>query len=253
MNFNPLNLSNKKIIVTGASSGIGRATAIYISKLGAKIVLTGRNEERLKETMKQLEGEGHSYCVYDLTDLNNIEIIFEEAVKDGVKLNGMVHSAGIPFVMPLRSLTPEAMQNCFTNDYFCFVELVRQYSKTKYCDGGSIVAISSVTSVKPVIGELGYCTAKSALNSAVECMAIELAKKHIRVNGVLAGNILTEMSEKTLAQYGNKELKDNEVKQSLIGRWGTADDIAAACAFLLSDMSSFTTASLLNSGGGGIK
>lgn len=250
MQFNPLNLKNKKVLITGASSGIGRATAIYISKLGAKVVLTGRNKERLEETMNHLDGVGHSYVAFDLTDLNNIESIFQEALKDGIKLNGMVHSAGIPFVMPLRNLTPETMQNCFTNDYFCFVELVRQYSKAKYCDGGSIVAISSVTSVKPVIGELGYCTAKSALNSAVECMAIELSKKHIRVNGVLAGNILTEMSERTLVQYGNKELKDNEVKQSLIGRWGTPDDIAAACAFLLSDMSSFTTASLLNSGGG---
>lgn len=250
MKFNPLKLENKKILITGASSGIGRATAIYISKLGAKVVLTGRNEVHLKETMEQLEGEGHSYVAFDLTNLNNIEIIFEAAIKDGVKLNGMVHSAGIPFVMPLRTLTPEAMQNCFTNDYFCFVELVRQYSKSKYSDGGSIIAISSITSEKPVIGELGYCTAKSALNSAVECMAVELAKKRIRVNGILAGNILTEMVEKTLLQFGNKELKDKQVQESLIGRWGTPDDIAAACAFLLSDMSAFTTASLLDCSGG---
>lgn len=248
--FNPLILKNKKILITGASSGIGRATAIYVSKLGAKVFLTGRNEDRLKKTMSQLEGEGHSYVAFDLTDLNNIESIFKVAVNDGIKLNGMVHSAGIPFVMPLRNLTPDAMQTCFTNDYFCFVELVRQYSKSKYCDGGSIVGISSVTAIKPVIGELGYCTAKSALNSAIECMAIELAKKHIRVNGVLAGCIKTEMTEQSFSLYGNKELKDIEVKQSLIGRWGTPDDIAAACAFLLSDMSSFTTASLLNSGGG---
>lgn len=250
MSFSPLNLEGRKVLITGASSGIGRATAIYISKLGATVVLTGRNEERLKETMSKLEGKGHSYVAFDLTDLNRIEVVFDAAIKDGAKLNGMVHSAGIPFVMPLRSLTPEAMQNCFTNDYFCFVELVRQYSKAKYCDGGSIVAISSVTSEKPVIGELGYCTAKSALNSAVGCMAVELAKKHIRVNGVLAGNILTEMAVNTLLQFGNKELKDKQVQESLIGRWGTPDDIAAACAFLLSDMSAFTTASLLDCSGG---
>ena len=250
MSFNPLSLNNKKFLITGGSSGIGRATAIYISKLGAKVVLTGRNEERLKDALCQLEGNGHSYIVFDLMNLDRIEEIFKTATNDGVKLNGLIHSAGVPCVMPLRNLTPNALQECFTNDYFCFVELVRQYSKTKYCNEGSIVAISSVTSIKPVIGELGYCTAKAALNSAIECMAIELAKKHIRVNGILAGNIMTEMTEKSFLLYGNKELKNNEVEQSLIGRWGTPDDIAAACAFLLSDMSSFTTASLLNSGGG---
>ncbi|MBR5964594.1 MAG: SDR family oxidoreductase [Treponema sp.] len=250
MSFNPCDLSGKKIFVTGASSGIGRATAIYISKLGAKVVLTGRNKERLEQTLSMLEGEGHSYVSFDLTDLDNIENIFMESVKDGVKLSGMVHSAGIPFVMPLRSLTPTALQECFKNDFFCFVELVRQYSKTKYCDGGSIVAISSVTSVKPVAGEVGYSTAKAALNNAVLSMATELSKKNIRINGVLAGNILTEMAERTLEQYGNRELKDNEVKQSLIGRWGTLEEVASACAYLLSDMSSFTTAHLLDVSGG---
>lgn len=250
MVFNPCDLSGKKILVTGASSGIGRATSVYISKLGAKVILTGRNKERLEQTVSMLEGEGHKYISFDLTDLDNIENIFKEAVKDGVKLNGMVHSAGIPFVMPLRSLTPATLQECFKNDFFCFVELVRQYSKTKYCDGGSIVAISSVTSVKPVVGEVGYSTAKAALNNAVLSTATELSKKNIRINGILAGNILTEMAERALEQYGSRELKDNEVKQTLIGRWGAPDEVAAACAYLLSDMSSFTTSHLLDVSGG---
>jgi NAD(P)-dependent dehydrogenase (short-subunit alcohol dehydrogenase family) len=250
MSLNPLDLSNRKILVTGASSGIGRATAIYLSKLGAKIVATGRNDDRLVQTLGLLEGKGHISIRFDLSDLDSIETIFKEAVKDGIKLNGMVHSAGIPFVMPLRSLTPSALQECFKIDFFCFVELVRQYSKTKYCDGGSIVAISSVTSVKPVAGEVGYSTAKAALNNAVLSMATELSKKNIRINGILAGNILTEMTERSLEQYGSKELKDNEVKLSLIGRWGTPEDVAATCAYLLSDMSSFTTAHLLDVGGG---
>lgn len=248
--YNPCDLSKRKILITGASSGIGRATAVYISKLGAQVVLTGRNIERLKETNSMLLGKGHSIIAFDLTDLDNIETIFEKTTADGVKFDGMVHSAGIPFVMPLRNLSPSALKDCFVNDFFCFVELVRQYSKTKYSDGGSIVAISSVTSIKPVIGEVGYSTAKAALNNSVLSMASELSKKNIRINGILAGNILTEMSEFSMEQYGSRELKDNEVKLSLLGRWGTPEEVAAASAYLLSDMSSFTTAHLVDVGGG---
>lgn len=250
MCFNPLNLSGRKILITGASSGIGRATAIYLSKLGAQIVCAGRDKTRLQVTISQLSGEGHSFISYDLTDLDNIENIFIEATSDGIKLNGFVHSAGIPFVMPLRSLTPLSMLDCFKNNFFCFVELVRQFSKVKYSSGGSIVAISSINSKRPVIAETAYCTAKSALNTSIKSLALELSKKQIRINGILAGNIMTEMSKKVLLEYNNIERKDNEVKQSLIGRWGTPEDIAAGCAFLLSDMSSFITASLLNMGGG---
>lgn len=249
-NFNPLSLENKKILITGASSGIGRATAIYLSRLGAKIVLNGRNLERLNETEKQLEGNGHIVISFDLTDIDNLEKIFEVAIKDGEKLNGFVHCAGIPCVVPLRALSPNILSDCFKTDFFCFVELVRQYAKSKYSDGGSIVAISSVTSVKPVVAETAYSTAKAAINASVLSMATELSKKNIRINGILVGNVLTEMSEKSLKQYESKNLKDAEVAQSLIGRWGTPDDVAAASAFLISDMSAFTTASLLDVGGG---
>ena len=250
-NFNPLDLSNKKILITGASSGMGKATSIYLSKLGAQIVATGRNLKRLEMTFGQLVGNHHKIIAFDLCDLNNIGNLFLTAIEDGKKLDGMVHSAGIPFVMPLRGLAPKLMQECFENDFFCFVELVRQFFKTKYSnEKSSIVGISSVTSVKPVIGEVGYTTAKAALNASISSMAIELSKRHIRINGILAGNILSEMTEKIFKEYGNKELKDREVEQSLIGRWGACDDVAAACAFLISDMSSFTTASLLDVGGG---
>ncbi|MBP5156866.1 MAG: SDR family oxidoreductase [Treponema sp.] len=250
--FNPCSLQDKKILVTGASSGIGRAVALYCSRLGARLVLSGRDEGRLKETLEQLEGCGHAYVPFDLTDLENIEDIFKTALADGVRLGGMVHSAGIPYVMPLRNLSPEAMQDCFKSDFFCFVELVRQYSKSKYSDGGSIVAISSVTSTKAVAGEVAYSTAKAALNNAVLSMARELSKKQIRINGILAGNIRTEMAERSLERYGNRELKDDEVKRSLIGRWGMPDDVAASCAYLLSEMSSFTTAHLLDVSGGAV-
>lgn len=248
--FNPLDLSNKKILVTGASSGIGRASAIYLSKLGAQIVLTGRNEQRLNETLNMLDGKNHIVSPFDLTNLNEIEKLLQNSVKDGIKLNGLVHSAGIAYVMPLRVLTPDRMQEAFEADYFCFVELVRQYSKKAISDGGSIVCISSVTSVRPVISETAYATAKAAMNASVVSMSLEIAKKNIRINGILAGNIMTEMSKEQLEKNNSFELKQKEVEQSLVGRWGTPDDIASAVAFLQSDMSSFIAGTLLDVGGG---
>lgn len=248
--FNPLNLTGRKILVTGASSGIGRGTAIYLSKLGAQLVLTGRNEERLKQTMQELDGKGHSYFTFDLSDVNKIEQIFEAAIKDNIKLNGMVHCAGISFVAPIRTLTPEKMKQAFDILYFCFVEMVRQYCKNKYSDGGTIVAVSSVLSVRPHTCETAYITAKSALNASVSALAFELAKKNIRINGILPGNIYTEMAKNSMQDLDNNELVNNEVNTSLIGRWGTPDDIAAVAAFLTSDMSSFITGRIIYADGG---
>ena len=248
--FNPLDLSNRRILVTGASSGIGRATAIYLSKLGATIIATARNEERLKETISMLKGSNHSYFCYDLNDLYNIEKIFEFSTKDSMKLDGMVHSAGIAYVMPLRILEPSKLQECFKSDFFCFVELVRQYSKNKYNNGGSIVAISSITSIKPSPCEVGYITAKSALNASINSIAMEISKKNIRINGILAGNVKSNIAMDNISEHCNKKLKEYEIEHSLISRHGTPDEIASVCAFLISDMSSFITASLLDASGG---
>lgn len=248
--FNPLDLSNRKILVTGASSGIGRATAIYLSKLGATIIATARNEERLKETISMLKGTNHSYFCYDLNDLDNIEKIFEFSTKDGAKLDGMVHSAGIAYVMPLRILEPSKLQECFKSDFFCFVELVRQYSKNKYNNGGSIVAISSITSIKPSPCEVGYITAKSALNASMKSLALEISQKNIRINAILAGNVKSNISTNQISEHYDKKFKENEISNSLISRLGLPDEIASVCAFLLSDMASFITASLLDVSGG---
>ena len=239
-NFNPLDFSERKILVTGASSGIGQATAIYLSKLGAQIVLNGRNEEGLSLTLLQLAGKRHQIAMADLAKEEDLSSLFEIIVSDGVKLNGIIHCAGIPFVMPLQSLTKKHLSKAMENNYFPFVELVRQYAKKKYSSGGSIVCISSILSVQPRAYETGYIASKAAMNASVTSLAFELVKKKIRINGILAGNIMTEMVKKTLKEYDNKEYLQNILNKSLLG-FGKPDDIASVCAFLLSDMSKFIT------------
>jgi len=239
-NFNPLDFSERKILVTGASSGIGQATAIYLSNLGAQIVLNGRNKERLNSTLLRLIGEKHQIAIADLAKEEDLSSLFEKIVSDGVKLNGIVHCAGIPFVMPLQSLTKKRLSEVMENNYFPFVELVRQYAKKKYSNGGSIVCISSILSVQPRAYETGYIASKAAMNASVTSLAFELAKKKIRINGILAGNIMTEMVKKTLKECDNKEHLKNFIDKSLLGI-GEPDDIASVCAFLLSDMSKFIT------------
>lgn len=247
--FNPLDFSNKKILITGASSGIGRATAIYLSKLGAQLVLNGRNEKRLQDTVSMLSGHSHKIVVTDLVEQEDLTEMFNESNSDGIKLNGLVHCAGIPSVMPLKGLSKKRLAEAMETNFFTFIELVRQYSKKKHSSGGSIVGISSILSVQPRAYETAYIGSKAAMNASIHSLAFELANKNIRINGIIAGNIMTEMVQKTLEEHGNEEHFQNVVNRSLLGV-GQPDDIASVCAFLLSDMSKFVTGRNLYADGG---
>lgn len=247
--FNPLNLYGRKILVTGASSGIGRATATYLSKLGASVVLNGRNEEQLELTQSQLSGEGHKICAMSLTESESLEPLFDSALWDGKKLDGLIHCAGIPCVMPLRVLDKKHTAEVMDVNFFSFVELVRQYAKKKYSSGGSIVGVSSILSVQPRGYEAGYIAAKGAMNAAIGSLAFDLAPRKIRINGILAGNIMTEMTKRTLEQFENESHLQQVMEKSLLGL-GEPDDIASVCAFLVSDMSRFITGRLLYADGG---
>ena len=249
VNFNPLDLSSRVILVTGASSGIGRASAVYLAKLGAKIVCVARNKDKLRQTMDMLEGEGHIMLSTDLSDLNNIEAMFKQAVADIGKLNGLVHCAGIPYVMPLNVLTPLHMDEVMRSNFLPFVELARLYGKKKYATGGSMVTISSILVEHPRANETGYIAAKGAMSAAVGSLACDLAPKGIRVNGIFCGNVLTDMVKNTVAELNNEEQLQKNVGNALLGM-AEPEAIAGVVAFLISDMSSFITGRNIYADGG---
>ncbi len=248
--FNPMDLSNKNILVTGASSGIGKAIAIYLSKLGANIIMVARDENRLKETYDELEAGNHSYYLMDLNNLNQIGSFMAKICSNDLRLNGLVHSAGISVTTPLQYLKLSELSNIMSINFYSFIELVKHFSKRNYHeDASSIVAISSISSMVGARGLTAYCASKGALESAVRAMALDLAPKKIRINTVAPGMIKTPIYS-DLKEIVNNSDFENELKERQFMGLGSPEDVACATAFLLSDASKLITGTSLTVDGG---
>lgn len=247
---NPFSLKNKNILITGASSGIGRQCAITFSQLGASVILIARNEERLKETYNRLEKGNHLIISQDITEYNKLEEVVNTAVDKVGKISGFVHSAGIEMTLPLRSMQPSYYEKMFSINVIAGFELAKIISKTKYInkDWASFVFISSVMGILGQLGKIGYCSSKGSLISGVKAMALELASKKIRVNCILPGVVETEMSNE-MFQKLSEESKKNIVDMHPLGL-GKPEDIAHACVYLLSDSARWVTGTNLIIDGG---
>jgi NAD(P)-dependent dehydrogenase (short-subunit alcohol dehydrogenase family) len=163
--INPMDLSGKIILVTGASSGIGRATAIQLSKLGGRIALVARDEEKLKKTIEMMEGEGHAVYSFDLSQIDNIEGLIKLIVQENGVLNGLVHCAGIAPLRPLGLTKGDFLHNVMLINFYSFVEMVRCISKkSNYAIGASLIGISSVASKMGDKSKVAYCSSKAALD-----------------------------------------------------------------------------------------
>lgn len=243
--FNPFSLEGKTILVTGASSGIGRAVAIEASKIGALVVITGRNQERLNETLSNLFGEGHIAIVSDLSSNEGITHLVNELPK----LDGMVLAAGIVEMLPVLFATKEKFEKIFNTNLFSPIEIIRlAVKKKKLLPQSSIVVIDSIAGNDDfVVGNGIYGAGKAALKSYVKFCAIELVGKSIRINTVSPGLILTPMQ--TNGSISEEDL-DKAIAKVPMKRWGRPEDIAYASIYLLSDASSYLTGSDIKVDGG---
>ena len=237
------NLTGKRILVTGASSGIGRAVSQHAAIKGASLILFGRNIERLKESYHSLQGDGHEYHSIDITDYPQVEQTLKLSVANTGPISGFVHSAGIEKTTPIKSSTPQLFKEIFEINVFAGFEIARIISQKNMVHpaGASYIFISSVMGRLGEPGKIAYCSSKSALLSGSKAMALELAGKRIRCNCVLPGIVETEMVTK-LFDTIPPESRQKIIDKHPLGL-GKPDDIAYLVCFLLSDQARWITAS----------
>lgn len=244
--YNPFSLEGKTILITGASSGIGRATAIECSKLGANVIISGRNEERLAETRNSLicqSGQEHMSIIADLTD----EIQTTKLVESIDSIDGVVNNAGVNRIKPIHFIKMEDLDYIFHSNTFSSVTLTKMLvKKKKIKNGGSIVFTSSVSAFYNAPGRALYASSKSALTSFMRSFAIELAEKNIRANAVHPGMIETNFIKENLSE---EDLKKN-ISEYPLKRFGKPEEIAWAIIYLLSDASSWVTGTSMIVDGG---
>ena len=242
--FNPFALDGKYILVTGASSGIGRAVAISCSKMGARVILTGRNTIRLEETASLLSSGDYLITVADLTKQSDIDLL----VSGLPKLDGIVHCAGVGSRVPCKSLRKEDIDFVMKSNFEAPVLLQSSLLNNKKINkGASIVFLASRAASFPSFGNAIYSASKGAIISYSKCLALELAPRSIRVNCICPGMVWTDLITKDV----DKEILEESQLQYPLKRFGSPDDISSLVIYLLGDTSSWMTGSIIDISGGG--
>lgn len=247
---NPLNMSGRRILVTGAASGIGRELALLLGRLSARVLAVDRDAKGLDEVFSALEGSGHAIHVCDLADLASIPRWMVQLGEEGGPLSGLVHAAGVPCISPIRLLQPEIYRNALAVNTEAALALARGFLHRNVYSGanGSIVFISSVMAITGSPGAVGYALSKAALIGMTRSMALELAPRRIRVNCLAPGFVRTPMYHRLSAMWSPEQAANVELLHPL----GIGDplDVAHAAAFLLADTARWITGSVLTVDGG---
>jgi NAD(P)-dependent dehydrogenase (short-subunit alcohol dehydrogenase family) len=251
MTYNPMDLTGRAVLVTGASSGLGRATAILVSRLGGRVLLVARNSDRLAETLQSMEGDGHALLSFDLNDTEAIpKLVAEQAATFG-PFAGLVHAAGVVLLKPLRMCRSEDYESIYRINVVAAAQLLRGLTMRRgviAANGCSAVIVGSVMSVLGKAGLGAYAASKAAVLGLVRTAALELARDGVRANAVVPGHFQSEMAERNQTQLLPEQMQAIRAMHPLgIGR---SEDVANAIAFLLADTSRWITGSALVVDGG---
>lgn len=242
-NYNPFSLEGKTVLVTGASSGLGVSVAVESSKMGANVIISGRNQERLNNTFNLLEGDNNKQVIINLMNDSEIEDIAENLPV----LSGIVFSAGIAKVTPVKFISDKDINNVFQTNLISSIKLIQKLlKKKKIAKGASIVFISSISSSRATVGNSLYAASKGGINSFSKVLALELVSKQIKVNCIEPGFIKTAMIDDGIMTPEKLE----EHYKSFPLRKGVPTDISHACVYLLSDAASWITGSTFVIDGG---
>lgn len=231
----------KTIVVSGASSGIGRAIAIHLARQGAGLVLIGRDRDRLEDTAKRADARVCRIVQLDLADVTAIMPAVKEAASTLGRLYGLCHAAGTVDTLPLSAAGPEKLQTMMQVNYVAGVELARSVTRRDFLseEGGSVLFISSIYGLIGKPGQIAYSGSKGAVTAAARAMAIELARRNVRVNVLSPGMVRTEMTERALAGLSTQQVQ--ALKDAHPLGFGSPDDVAPAATFLLSPESRWIT------------
>ena len=248
-------LQNKNILITGASSGIGKECAFRCYKEGAKVHLLGRNERSLKEIYAQLNDNNNSISVLDLQDFERYQNIIESIVTKHGKIDGFIHSAGYQITLPISAMNYQMYLDIFSVNTISAFEFIRLLSKRNHSNlsGMSIVLIASIMSIIANPALTAYCASKAALVGGAKALALELANKGMRINCISPGTLAdTAMTDNLKKQISEEEF--HRIEQEYPLGLGSTKDIASLCLFLLSDESKWITGqNIIIDGGYSIK
>lgn len=243
--MNAFDLHGKTILLTGASSGLGKQSALTLSQYGANLIITGRDQKRLQQTFDLLEGSGHEQVVADLSKEEDVQ-----KLSSGLpKIHGVLYSVGVSSIVPAAFLQKEEIEKVFDTNFknilYLNTALLRQ---KKFEKAASILFISTISAKYPYVGGSLYVSAKTALEGYARVLALELAKKKIRVNCLRPAFVKGSMLQETREQLSEEVIKQIDKKQPL--GLGEAVDVANTVVFFMSDASKWITGTNLVLGGG---
>jgi NAD(P)-dependent dehydrogenase (short-subunit alcohol dehydrogenase family) len=250
MLYNEKSMEGKKFLITGASSGIGRATSVLLAACGAELILTGRSLERLEETRLLVkESEKHHLESFNMLGLDQSALEMQKIVNKYGALDGVFHSAGNSLLKPSKLINDQDVQNIMGPSFYAALAIAKTFAK-KNClkDSGSLVFMSSVAATSGQQGMSLYSASKAAIDGMIRSLACELAGRKVRVNGIAAGGVKTEMHEKMIGGSSDAVVKAYEDMHPL--GFGTPEDVAGLVVYLMSGMSKWITGTVIHLDGG---